>query len=419
MSPHKHPLVWAVLLLGIASAAAPLARSAQPRDGGESRAAVFARVHVMTALGKQLFSDPALSGSGAMSCASCHDPAHAFGPPNNLPVQLGGVDLKTPGYRAVPSLTYIQDSPPFTEHYFESEDDGDESIDNGPTGGLTWDGRVDRGSAQASIPLLSPFEMANKDETSVVESAIKAGYGPEIAKFGGKDALKDPHKAFAVLLEAIEDYEQDPATFYPYTSKYDAYLAGKATLTAQEAHGLDLFNDPAKGDCARCHISAPSPTGAAPQFTDRGLIALGLPRNMAIPANADPNWHDLGLCGPFRTDLKDHPEYCGLFRTPSLRNVAVRTTFFHNGLVHTLEDAIRFYVERDTRPEKWYPKKADGTVDKYDDLPAQYHANLETDTPFGGKPGDEPPLSESEIADVAAFLKTLTDGYTPGPTAAK
>ena len=55
-------------------------------------------------------------------------------------------------------------------------------------------------------------------------------------------------------------------------------------------------------------------------------------------------------------------EYCGLFRTPTLRNVATRQTFFHNGVVHSLRQAVEFYAERDTNPERWYPKDADGTV---------------------------------------------------------
>ena len=71
-----------------------------------------------------------------------------------LAVQLGGKDMRQPGMRAVPSLKYLQVVPQFTEHYFESDDEGDDSIDNGPTGGLTWDGRVDRGRDQARIPLL-------------------------------------------------------------------------------------------------------------------------------------------------------------------------------------------------------------------------------------------------------------------------
>ena len=114
-----------------------------------------------------------------------------------------------------------------------------------------------------------------------------------------------------------------------------------------------------------------------------------------------------------RTDLAGRDAYCGLFRTPSLRNVALRKTFFHNGLVHSLREAVAFYVERDTQPEKWYPRRSDGTVAKFDDLPSAYLTNVNTDAPFGGKPGDRPALSPSEIDDIVAFLRTLTDGYSP------
>ena len=133
---------------------------------------------------------------------------------------------------------------------------------------------------------------------------------------------------------------------------------------------LVLFNDPAKGNCASCHRSARGNDGTPPQFTDFGLIAIGVPRNRDIPANADPRFHDLGACGPLRSDLAGRGEFCGLFRTPSLRNVALRRTFFHNGAVHSLREAIAFYVERDTNPGKWFPRDADGTVRRYDDLPA-------------------------------------------------
>jgi cytochrome c peroxidase len=82
--------------------------------------------------------------------------------------------------------------------------------------------------------------------------------------------------------------------------------------------------------------------GALPQFTDFGFNALGVPRNPAIPANTKGDYYDLGLCGPERRDFADHKEYCGLFRTPSLRNVALRRTFFHNGRFHTLREVLEF-----------------------------------------------------------------------------
>ncbi len=379
-----------------------------------SRAQARERAHALSALGHTLFFEPALSASGKIACATCHSPEHAFGPPNGLSVQSGGSDLAQPGVRAVPSLKYLQVVPAFTEHFFESEDDGDESVDNGPTGGLTWDGRADRGADQAPIPLLSPFEMANADPTDVGRRALAAGYGQSLRKIYGDAVLSDPKAAFKGVLEALEVYEQDWRTFYPYSSKYDAYLARKTTLTPAERRGLELFEDPKKGNCAECHISERGNDGTPPQFTDYGMIAIGMPRNPEIPANADPTYFDLGLCGPLRTDLRDRPEYCGLFRTPSLRNVATRKVFFHNGVFHTLREAVAFYAQRDTNPGRFYPRKPDGTVVKFDDLPEQYWANLNTDPPFDGRtPGDPPALTDSEIDDVVAFLGTLTDGWKP------
>jgi len=378
-----------------------------------TRPQAYARAAALEALGRKLFFDPALSASGQMACASCHDPAHGFSPANDRAVQLGGKDMAQPGLRAVPSLTYLQASPPFSEHYYDSADEGDDSIDNGPTGGLTWDGRMDRGREQAAFPLLSPFEMANENAGAAVARARKAGYDADLTALYGAEILKDEARTFAALTHALEVFEQSSRDFYPYSSKYDAYLAGRAKLTPQEAHGLELFEAADKGNCASCHRSAPDFNGTPPQFTDYGFIALGLPRNRAIPANADSNWHDLGLCGPLRTDLAGRPDYCGLFRTPSLRNVALRKTFFHNGLVHALRDAVAFYVERDTKPQKWYPRGSNGKIAKFDDLPAEYVTNVNTDAPFGGKPGDRPALSPSEIDDIVAFLRTLTDGYSP------
>jgi cytochrome c peroxidase len=381
----------------------------QPAPQPMSRAEVYRRAAALSDLGKRLFFDPRLSASGQMSCASCHDPAAAFAPANALAVQLGGAGMHEPGLRAVPSIKYLQSVPQFTEHYFDSDEDGDESIDNGPTGGLTWDGRVDAGHDQARIPLLSLFEMGNRDAASVAARVRDAGYLPDLRAIFGDGVLRDEGAVFDAIAKAIEVYEQDWRTFYPYSSRYDAYLAGKETLTPQEARGLGLFEDPEKGNCAQCHISKPGADGTPPQFTDYGMIALAVPRNPAIPANRDPNYHDLGLCGPLRTDLRDRPEYCGLFRTPSLRNVALRHVFFHNGVIHSLRDAVAFYVERETKPERWYPRNADGSVRKYDDLPPQYVANVNTDPPFDRHEGDAPALTDAEIDDIVAFLGTLTD----------
>lgn len=382
-------------------------------DGGLTRREAYARAAALEALGRKIFNDTSLSASGTMACATCHDPNNAFAPSNAMAIQFGGKDGKQAGFRAAPSLRYLQAVPQFNEHYYESEDEGDASIDNGPTGGLTWDGRTDRGNDQARIPLLAPFEMANPDEASVAAKLTAAPYAGDIKGLFGADVFADPRKAINAATTALSVYEQSPAEFYPYSSKYDLYLAGRAKLTEQEARGLALFNDEDKGNCGNCHRSERADDGSAPQFSDFGMIAVGVPRNRAIAANADPAFFDLGLCGPLRTDLKDHDDYCGLFRTPSLRNVALRQTFFHNGVIRSLRDAVAFYATRDTDPGRWYPRNADGTVQKFDDLPRRYRANINNEPPFGRKAGDKPALTDREIDDIVAFLKTLTDGYKP------
>lgn len=382
-----------------------------PASHGQSRAEVYAQVRRMTALGKQMFFDPSLSGSGKMSCATCHSPDRAFTPTNALDVQIGGADMHRPGMRAVPTLKYLQAVPAFSEHYHDSDDEGDESVDAGPTGGLTWDGRVDHGADQARIPLLSSFEMASTPR-KVTDAVRAAPYAKAFREAFGEHIFDDEDATFKAVLKSLETFEQAPEVFYPYSSKYDAYLAGKATLTAAELRGLQLFNDEKKGNCASCHISQRAKDGSPPQFSDFGLIAVGVPRNRTLAVNRDPRFFDLGACGPQRTDLDHRDEFCGLFRTPTLRNVALKKSFFHNGIYHSLEDVMRFYSRRDTNPQEFYPV-VKGRVRKFDDLPRQYWTNLNTDAPFDRKPGDAPVYTEAEIKDVIAFLGTLTDGWQP------
>jgi cytochrome c peroxidase len=368
----------------------------------------------MSRLGRALFSDPSLSASGKLACASCHDPKAHFGPPNERAVQRGGDDGRKTGLRAVPSLMYGQNIPPFTEHY--TDDEEDDSIDQGPAGGHDWDGRAQSVHVQALEPLLSPLEMANANAQAVTAALRRTAYFHEFEMTFGKEAMRDDANLLRAALLAFETYQQEPQLFYPYTSKYDAWLRGQATLSAQELRGLAAFNDPERGNCARCHPSAVK-GGGFPQFTDFGYAAIGVPRNPAIAANADPHYYDLGLCGPLRTDLIDKTEYCGMFRTPSLRNVATRRVFFHNGRLHRLVDVLRWYAERDLQPQHWYPKGVDGRVRRFDDLPERYHKNVDSMAPFDRRPGDAPALSSADIDDMLVFLATLSDGYRDPATA--
>lgn len=383
---------------------------AQPGSFYETRFERRPNAAELAELGRALFFEPALSASGKMSCSSCHSPQHAYSVPNALPVQLGGKGLNKPGLRAVPSIMYQQGTPAFTEHFFDS--DGNDAEDQGPAGGRTWDGRVSSAHDQAVLPLLSPLEMANPDSASVVAQLRAAPVAKRFGEVFGPQTLANAEIAWKGILWALEVYQQSPPDFYPYSSKYDAFLRGQVQLTAAERHGLEVFNDPQRGNCALCHPSAIK-RGNFPVFTDYGHVNIGVPRNRQIAANARKDWFDMGLCGPIRTDLKDHAEYCGRFKTPSLRNVALRKSYFHNGVFHRLEDVLHFYAERDTHPEKFYPRDSRGRIQVFDDLPPSMHGNVNTEAPFGGQRGGKPALNAAELRDIVAFLNTLNDGFKP------
>jgi cytochrome c peroxidase len=398
----------AAAAVAVAAACTSGTSAAQRSESPSFYAPSFSRTPTVAekaALGRALFFDPSLSASGRMACSSCHDPGFAYGPPNDRAVQRGGPAMNLSGFRAVPSLRYLQTVPPFAEHRFDEAID--ESIDQGVSGGHTWDGRADSLHDQARLPLLSRFEMANRSPEEVVARARRGSSAAGLRNAFGDDVFDSDERAFMAILAALEVFQQSPADFYPYSSRYDAWLRGRGELSDQELRGLRLFDDPKKGNCASCHPSRVR-HGAFPQFTDFGYAALGVARNARIPANADPRFRDLGLCGPERKDLAGRSEYCGMFRVPTLRNVAVRRTFFHNGKLHGLTEVVEFYAQRETKPQRWYPVSG-GAVTRFDDLPIRYRGNINREPPFDRKPGDAPALDDAEIADIVAFLGTLTD----------
>jgi len=172
-----------------------------------------------------------------------------------------------------------------------------------------------------------------------------------------------------------------------------------------------------------------------------------VPRNATIAANASPGappytptdsddgvhaYYDLGICGPLRDNgTLNVSGICGQFKVPSLRNIALTAPYFHNGRFATLTQAIGFYARRDTDPQQWYPAAPDGSVTKFDDLPALYGGqflvninepqsdagyvgNVNTsEIPYNRALGGEPALDADEINDLITFLCTLTDGYDP------
>jgi cytochrome c peroxidase len=367
----------------------------------------------MAVLGRKLFFDPALSGSGKLSCASCHDPNHAYGPPNGLAVQSGGDNLRTPGLRAVPSLEYVLNRTPiWSKEHPASRTEQLTERDNSPSGGFAWDGRFNSLRDQVVFPLLSPMEMANANPEAVAQKLAQAPYRAEFEQVCGDKVFSSGDAAFDCARRALERFQLEDPSFQPFSSKFDAVLDGRARLTSQEQHGLELFNDPERGNCVGCHLSAPGADGSHPLFTDYQFEAIGVPRNPEIPANRNAAYYDLGLCGPMRTDHRSEKSFCGMFKTPTLRNTARRGAYFHNGRFHTLKETLRWYVERDTNAADWYPRLRNGAIESYDDLPPQLRGNVDRITPpFIRHKGDQPVWTDSDIEDVMAFLKTLDDGY--------
>jgi cytochrome c peroxidase len=399
----------------------------------------------MARLGRALFYDPRISGSGALACASCHRPDHAYGPSPASPLTPGGLTMQD-NARAVPSLRYLYRQPAFSIGPDASGDnDNIVSVQQQaqaaasqvravkraqtpqvaatslvPQGGLFWDGRADTLQSQANGPLFNPAEMNAGTPARVAALLARSAYAPTFRLLFGQSVFENPSQAVAEAMFALARFQIEDRSFHPFNSKFDAWLMGRARFTPVELRGYQAFNDPQRGNCAACHIDHPTRDGLPPLFTDFQYEALGVPRNPAIAANRDPQYFDLGLCGPLRSDLREQTQYCGMFATPSLRNVAQRQVYFHNGVFHTLARALDWYVNRDLQPQRFYPRDKAGRIVKFDDLPHAQKQNVDTvDAPFNRHPGDAPALTPSEVRDLRAFLATLNDGYAENESASK
>ncbi|WDD92455.1 cytochrome B6 [Burkholderia sp. FERM BP-3421] len=371
----------------------------------DATAAVFRPDPALVALGRRVFFDPRLSEPRGMSCAGCHDPARAFAPTLSAAALAGpGVpEGSRPGRfsaRNAPSLLYVRYVP--RRHFYQDDD----APAPAPFGGLFSDGRADTLAEQARGPLFDPNEMNNASPAALLRKVEATELAPALAARFGPAVRRDPERMTRALGEALQAYLQSDE-MAPFTSRFDAYLTRRAPLSAAELRGLALFKNPDKGNCMSCHaLSDTSSRPARSLFTDFGYDAIAVPRNRALPANRDPRHFDNGLCDTAaRLRWPDPTQWCGYLRTPGLRNVAVRQTFMHNGVFDTLRDAVAFYNTRSTDPARWYHGKPG-----FDDVPAAYRGNINVNsTPMNRRPGTPPALTETDVDDLVAFLRTLTD----------
>ena len=230
------------------------------------------------ALGRELFFDPRLSGSGQIACASCHDPDLAWGDGRTVSFGHGRVALK----RNAPSIQFAA----FSKTLF-------------------WDGRADSLEAQFSGPVLAHDEMAGDSEK--IEQRLNAveGYRKQFKTVFGTDhvTLDDAAKAVATFERAVAQLAG--------RSNFDKFLDGRTSFMSDSAiRGLHVFRT--SGRCLNCHNG---PTLTDDQFHDLGLSYYG--RKL----------QDLG-----RYNVTKDPGDVGRFRTPSLRNVGRTRPYMHNGL---------------------------------------------------------------------------------------
>jgi len=382
--------------------------------GGVSGNAMAQDLTPLEELGKALFFDDNLSTPPGQSWAACHAPEVGFTGPTSEVNALGAVYQGAVnhrfGNRKPPASSYAGDSPVM---YYDD-------VEGLWIGGMFWDGRAtgwhlgDPLAEQAQGPFLNPLEQNNPNARHVCIKVAKSSYAPLYEQVFGMpvDFQRDVGQTYENIARAIAAYERSPEV-NPFSSKYDYYLAGKATLTETEAAGLALFEG--KAMCSACHLSEPGPNGEPPLFTDFTYDNLGVPKNLANPFYTMPrkwnpdgaNWIDPGLGGFLKGAGYDPEVYdaeWGKHKVPTLRNVDLRPdegfvkAYGHNGYFKSLEEITHFYNTRDVPGAGW---------DGQPWPPPEVAQNVNTD-----ELGDLG-LTEEEEAAVVAFMKTLSDGYQP------
>lgn len=329
-------------------------------------------------LGKKIFFDESLSQPAGQSCGTCHTAEKGYADRYGRITSEGAVKALFSNRNSM-SSAYAAYVPPL--HYDEEEETY--------VGGLFWDGRVNTLEEQALQPFINPLEMGNKDLAAVALKIKQAPYYSELVELYGKTASTD-----TLLLQvacALAAYERS-AEMNPFTSKYDAWKAGRCHLTRQEKKGWKLFKG--KALCAECHVIDRDERAGKVLFTDHTYDNLGIPSNPDNPFFQVGPPYNLHGCdtvdGGLGVVLGDVAE-CGKFRVPTLRNIARTAPYGHNGYFKTLAEIVHFYNVRDV-----------------EEFPAPEYAPTVNKEELGNLG-----LTAEEEAALVAFLGTLTDGYQP------
>lgn len=239
-------------------------------------------------LGQLIFFDPRISGSGTMSCGTCHNPSLSW--QDGLPIGVGNRGELLP--RRTPTILNL-------------------GYSEGP---FFWDGRAETLEDQALKPITNPNEMAMKDMDTTIRMLNSAE--------GYRDSFKKAFPESEVITEqliaaALATFER---SIQSAKAPFDKWVEGDKNAISDDAKmGFIAFNT--KGNCARCHSGF--------RFTD-------------------DSFHDIGTqtTDKGRGGLNEFKEFDALqyaFKTTTLRNIVERAPYMHNGQEKTLEDVIDFY----------------------------------------------------------------------------
>lgn len=340
----------------------------------------------MRSVGRQIFFDEDLSSNADQSCASCHDPNNGFADPSvpATPVSAGSGGAVF-GNRNAPTAAYASLIPPFQPDPITTVD----GTASNYKGGQFLDGRRSTLAEQAKDPFLNPVEMNNIDKADVVSKVQNASYADDFVQVFGVNAFADVDQAYNDIANAIAAFESS-SEMNPFTSKFDAVMAGNDSFSASEQRGFDLFKG-TKAKCANCHtVNAPDASGSL--FTDFHYYNVATPTNPANPANP---FTDIGLGGNMLiVDPVARAAEEGKFRTPTLRNIELTAPYMHNGVFATLNDVIQHY-DLGATEGLFFRAEVENDI--------AVELNYRMDMPLG--------LQPDEYTDLENFMRTLTDGH--------
>jgi cytochrome c peroxidase len=248
------------------------------------------------ALGRRLYYDPQLSVDSTVSCASCHAPEFAFSDNHQFSVGVGG----KLGARKAPTVINSAYNPL-----------------------QFWDGRAPSLEEQAKGPIANPVEMAHTLAGAVQRLQADPQYPALFKAAWGTDQI-----TMDMVAKSIASFER---TIVAGDSPFDRFFYGhdSKALSFAAQRGLKIFKAKNKGNCEVCHSIG----------KDSALFTDGKFHNLGIGADTRGNLADLGRYNETKVETDK-----GCFKTPSLRNLANRGPYMHDGTFRTVKDAFAHYI---------------------------------------------------------------------------